>query len=339
MAKNITARDTDYSKWYNDIVQQADLAENSGVRGCMVIKPYGYAIWEKMQAALDKKFKDTGHVNAYFPLFIPKSYFSKEASHVDGFAKECAVVTHYRLKNAEDGSGIVVDETAKLEEELIVRPTSETIIWDTYRKWIQSYRDLPLLINQWANVVRWEMRTRLFLRTTEFLWQEGHTAHATEKEAIEETIKILDIYADFAEHFMAMPVEKGKKTKGDEEKSKGLINKIAESRREIIDIETSYASLFNHTADVKAQNRVIMWYVLNLTYIARGEEDSELFFEGETFEEKESYYYDLDEKNDPLYSLIQSKIATFMSYWYFASSGLSQEDFDQLNTDIEEGNV
>ena len=212
MAKNITARDTDYSKWYNDIVQQADLAENSGVRGCMVIKPYGYAIWEKMQAALDKKFKDTGHVNAYFPLFIPKSYFSKEASHVDGFAKECAVVTHYRLKNAEDGSGIAVDETAKLEEELIVRPTSETIIWDTYRKWIQSYRDLPLLINQWANVVRWEMRTRLFLRTTEFLWQEGHTAHATEKEAIEETIKILDIYADFAEHFMAMPVEKGTKT-------------------------------------------------------------------------------------------------------------------------------
>ena len=197
MAKNITARDTDYSKWYNDIVQQADLAENSGVRGCMVIKPYGYAIWEKMQAALDKKFKDTGHVNAYFPLFIPKSYFSKEASHVDGFAKECAVVTHYRLKNAEDGSGIAVDETAKLEEELIVRPTSETIIWDTYRKWILSYRDLPLLINQWANVVRWEMRTRLFLRTTEFLWQEGHTAHATEKEALEETIKILDIYADF----------------------------------------------------------------------------------------------------------------------------------------------
>ena len=215
MAKNITARDADYSKWYNDIVQQADLAENSGVRGCMVIKPYGYAIWEKMQAALDKKFKDTGHVNAYFPLFIPKSYFSKEASHVDGFAKECAVVTHYRLKNAEDGSGIVVDETAKLEEELIVRPTSETIIWDTYRKWIQSYRDLPLLINQWANVVRWEMRTRLFLRTTEFLWQEGHTAHATEKEAIEETIKILDIYADFAEHFMAMPVEKGTKTEGE----------------------------------------------------------------------------------------------------------------------------
>ena len=215
MAKNITTRDTDYSKWYNDIVQQADLAENSGVRGCMVIKPYGYAIWEKMQAALDKKFKDTGHVNAYFPLFIPKSYFSKEASHVDGFAKECAVVTHYRLKNAEDGSGIVVDETAKLEEELIVRPTSETIIWDTYRKWIQSYRDLPLLINQWANVVRWEMRTRLFLRTTEFLWQEGHTAHATEKEAIEETIKILDIYADFAEHFMAMPVEKGTKTEGE----------------------------------------------------------------------------------------------------------------------------
>jgi prolyl-tRNA synthetase len=215
MAKNITARDADYSKWYNDIVQQADLAENSGVRGCMVIKPYGYAIWEKMQAALDKKFKDTGHVNAYFPLLIPKSYFSKEASHVDGFAKECAVVTHYRLKNAEDGSGIVVDESAKLEEELIIRPTSETIIWYTYRKWIQSYRDLPLLINQWANVVRWEMRTRLFLRTTEFLWQEGHTAHATEKEAIEETEKILDIYSDFAEHFMAMPVEKGTKTEGE----------------------------------------------------------------------------------------------------------------------------
>ena len=215
MAKNITARDADYSKWYNDIVQQADLAENSGVRGCMVIKPYGYAIWEKMQAALDKKFKDTGHVNAYFPLLIPKSYFSKEASHIDGFAKECAVVTHYRLKNAEDGSGIVVDESAKLEEELIIRPTSETIIWYTYRKWIQSYRDLPLLINQWANVVRWEMRTRLFLRTTEFLWQEGHTAHATEKEAIEETEKILDIYSDFAEHFMAMPVEKGTKTEGE----------------------------------------------------------------------------------------------------------------------------
>jgi len=215
MAKNITTRDTDYSKWYNDIVQQADLAENSGVRGCMVIKPYGYAIWEKMQAELDRMFKATGHVNAYFPLFIPKSYFSKEASHVDGFAKECAVVTHYRLKNAEDGSGIMVDETAKLEEELIVRPTSETIIWDTYRKWIQSYRDLPLLINQWANVVRWEMRTRLFLRTTEFLWQEGHTAHATKQEAIEETIKILDIYADFAEHFMAMPVEKGTKTEGE----------------------------------------------------------------------------------------------------------------------------
>ena len=212
MAKNITARDTDYSKWYNDIVQQADLAENSGVRGCMVIKPYGYAIWEKMQAALDKKFKDTGHVNAYFPLFIPKSYFSKEASHVDGFAKECAVVTHYRLKNAEDGSGIVVDETAKLEEELIVRPTSETIIWDTYRKWIQSYRDLPLLINQWANVVRWEMRTRLFLRTTEFLWQEGHTAHATKEEAVEETEQMLEVYRTFAEEWMAMPVLTGVKT-------------------------------------------------------------------------------------------------------------------------------
>ena len=215
MAKNLTTRETDYSKWYNDIVQQADLAENSGVKGCMVIKPYGYAIWEKMQAALDKMFKDTGHQNAYFPLFIPKSYFSKEASHVDGFAKECAVVTHYRLKNADDGSGVVVDKTAKLEEELIVRPTSETIIWDTYRKWIQSYRDLPILVNQWANVVRWEMRTRLFIRTAEFLWQEGHTAHSTEQEAIEETKKILNIYADFAEGFMAMPVEKGTKTEGE----------------------------------------------------------------------------------------------------------------------------
>jgi len=215
MAKNLTTRETDYSKWYNDIVQQADLAENSGVKGCMVIKPYGYAIWEKMQAALDKMFKDTGHQNAYFPIFIPKSYFSKEASHVDGFAKECAVVTHYRLKNADDDSGVVVDEMAKLEEELIVRPTSETIIWDTYRKWIQSYRDLPILVNQWANVVRWEMRTRLFIRTTEFLWQEGHTAHATEQEAIEETTKILNIYADFAEGFMAMPVEKGTKTEGE----------------------------------------------------------------------------------------------------------------------------
>jgi prolyl-tRNA synthetase len=215
MAKNITSREENYSKWYNDIVQQADLAENSGVRGCMVIKPYGYAIWEKMQAELDRMFKETGHVNAYFPLFIPKSYLSKEADHVEGFAKECAVVTHYRLKNAEDGSGIVVDPTAKLEEELIVRPTSETIIWDTYRKWIQSYRDLPILCNQWANVVRWEMRTRLFLRTTEFLWQEGHTAHATEQEAIDETKKILDIYSDFAERFMAMPVVKGTKTEGE----------------------------------------------------------------------------------------------------------------------------
>ena len=215
MAKSITSREESYSKWYNDIVQQADLAENSGVKGCMVIKPYGYAIWEKMQAELDRMFKETGHMNAYFPLFIPKSYLSKEADHVEGFAKECAVVTHYRLKNAENGSGIEVDPTAKLEEELIVRPTSETIIWDTYRKWIQSYRDLPILCNQWANVVRWEMRTRLFLRTTEFLWQEGHTAHATEQEAIDETKKILDIYSDFAERFMAMPVVKGKKTEGE----------------------------------------------------------------------------------------------------------------------------
>ena len=215
MSKKITPRSQDYSLWYNDIVQHADLAENSGVRGCMVIKPYGYAIWEKMQAELDKKFKQTGHVNAYFPLFIPKSYFSKEADHVDGFAKECAVVTHYRLKNSEDGKGIVVDEEAKLEEELIVRPTSETIIWDTYRKWIQSYRDLPLLVNQWANVVRWEMRTRLFLRTAEFLWQEGHTAHATKKEALEETDKIINLYSDFAQDFMAMPVVIGAKSENE----------------------------------------------------------------------------------------------------------------------------
>ena len=212
MAKNLTTREEDYSKWYNELVIKADLAENSGVRGCMVIKPYGYAIWERMQAELDRMFKETGHQNAYFPLFIPKSYFSKEASHVDGFAKECAVVTHYRLKNAEDGSGIIVDPDAKLEEELIVRPTSETIIWDTYRKWIQSYRDLPLLINQWANVVRWEMRTRLFLRTTEFLWQEGHTAHATKEEAIAEAEQMMNVYSDFAENYMAIPVIKGTKT-------------------------------------------------------------------------------------------------------------------------------
>ena len=212
MAKDFTTRSEDYSQWYNELVMKADLAEHSAVRGCMVIKPYGYAIWEKMQAQLDKMFKATGHVNAYFPLFIPKSYLSKEASHVDGFAKECAVVTHYRLKNAEDGSGVIVDPDAKLEEELIVRPTSETIIWNTYKGWIQSYRDLPILCNQWANVVRWEMRTRLFLRTAEFLWQEGHTAHATKEEAIEETKQMLDVYAEFAETFMAMPVIKGVKT-------------------------------------------------------------------------------------------------------------------------------
>jgi len=211
MSKGITSKNEDYSQWYNDIVIKADLAEHSSVKGCMVIKPYGYSIWEKMQAVLDQKFKDTGHSNAYFPLFIPKSFFSKEASHVEGFATECAVVTHYRLKN--DGNGnIIVDETAKLEEELIVRPTSETIIWNTFKGWVQSYRDLPLLINQWANVVRWEMRTRLFLRTTEFLWQEGHTAHATAQEAIEETEKMLGVYADFAENWMAVPVVKGKKT-------------------------------------------------------------------------------------------------------------------------------
>ncbi len=215
MSKNLTSRSEDYSKWYNELVVKADLAENSGVRGCMVIKPYGYAIWEKIQHALDTMFKETGHENVYFPLFIPKSYLSKEASHVEGFAKECAVVTHYRLKNAEDGSGIVVDETAKLEEELIVRPTSETIIWDTYRKWIQSYRDLPLLYNQWANVVRWEMRTRLFLRTAEFLWQEGHTAHATKEEAITEAEKMMNVYATFAEDFMAMPVIRGLKSESE----------------------------------------------------------------------------------------------------------------------------
>lgn len=212
MSKNLTTRAEDYSKWYNELVVKADLAENSGVRGCMVIKPYGYAIWEKMQAELDRMFKETGHQNAYFPLFIPKSYFSKEASHVDGFAKECAVVTHYRLKNSEDGKSIEVDPEAKLEEELIVRPTSETIIWDTYRKWIESYRDLPILVNQWANVVRWEMRTRLFLRTAEFLWQEGHTAHATKEEAIAEAEQMMNVYADFAENFMAIPVVKGYKT-------------------------------------------------------------------------------------------------------------------------------
>jgi len=212
MAKEITSREENYSQWYNDLVIKAGLADNSAVRGCMVIKPYGYAIWEKIQGVLDKMFKDTGHSNAYFPLLIPKSFFSKEASHVEGFAKECAVVTHYRLKNDPNGKGLIVDEDAKLEEELIVRPTSETIIWNTYKGWIQSYRDLPLLINQWANVVRWEMRTRLFLRTAEFLWQEGHTAHATQEEALEETYKMVNVYADFAENFMAVPVIKGVKT-------------------------------------------------------------------------------------------------------------------------------
>ncbi len=211
MSKGLISRGENYSQWYNELVAKADLAEHSAVKGCMVIKPYGYAIWEKMQAVLDKKFKNTGHSNAYFPLFIPKSFFSKEASHVEGFATECAVVTHYRLKN--DGNGnIVVDENAKLEEELIVRPTSETIIWNTYKGWIQSYRDLPILVNQWANVVRWEMRTRLFLRTAEFLWQEGHTAHATRDEAIAETEQMLDVYADFVENWMAVPVVKGLKT-------------------------------------------------------------------------------------------------------------------------------
>jgi prolyl-tRNA synthetase len=212
MAKELTKREENYSQWYNDLVIKADLAENSAVRGCMVIKPYGYAIWEKIQATLDKMFKDTGHSNAYFPLFIPKSFFSKEASHVEGFAKECAVVTHYRLKNDPVSNKIIVDPEAKLEEELIVRPTSETIIWNTYKNWIQSYRDLPILINQWANVVRWEMRTRLFLRTAEFLWQEGHTAHASMQEAIEETERMINVYADFAENWLAVPVIKGVKS-------------------------------------------------------------------------------------------------------------------------------
>lgn len=216
MSKNLTKREEDYSKWYNELVVKADLAENSGVRGCMVIKPYGYAIWEKMQAELDRMFKETGHSNAYFPLFVPKSMFEAEEKNAEGFAKECAVVTHYRLKNDETRPGkLMVDPNAKLEEELIVRPTSEAIIWSTYKNWVQSYRDLPLLINQWANVVRWEMRTRLFLRTAEFLWQEGHTAHATKAEAIEESEKMMNVYADFAQNFMAIPVIKGLKTESE----------------------------------------------------------------------------------------------------------------------------
>ena len=215
MSKGLPKRSEDYSLWYNELVKKADLAENSAVRGCMVIKPYGYSIWEKMQAEIDRMFKETGHSNAYFPLFIPKSYLSKEADHVDGFAKECAVVTHYRLKNDEDGKGVVVDPDAKLEEELIVRPTSETIIWSTYKNWVQSYRDLPILVNQWANVVRWEMRTRFFLRTTEFLWQEGHTAHATTQEAIDESVQMMNVYAQFAEEFMALPVVTGIKSESE----------------------------------------------------------------------------------------------------------------------------
>ena len=215
MSKGIPKRSEDYSLWYNELVKRADLAENSAVRGCMVIKPYGFGIWEAMRDQLDRMFKQTGHVNAYFPLFIPKSYLSREASHVEGFAKECAVVTHYRLKNAEDGSGVIVDPDAKLEEELIIRPTSETVIWSTYKNWVQSYRDLPLLINQWANVVRWEMRTRLFLRTAEFLWQEGHTAHASSQEAVAETRQMLDVYARFVEEWMAVPVIRGIKTENE----------------------------------------------------------------------------------------------------------------------------
>ena len=210
--KDLTKAEENYSQWYNDLVVKAGLAENSAVRGCMVIKPYGYAIWEKMHDALDRMFKETGHENAYFPLFIPKSFFSKEAHHVEGFAKECAVVTHYRLKNDPDGQGVVVDPDARLEEELIVRPTSETIIWNTYKNWIQSYRDLPILCNQWANVVRWEMRTRLFLRTAEFLWQEGHTAHATREEAEQEADRMIHVYRDFAEQWMSLPVIVGHKS-------------------------------------------------------------------------------------------------------------------------------
>jgi len=215
MSKGLPKRSEDYSLWYNELVKKADLAENSPVRGCMVIKPYGFAIWEKMQAELDRMFKETGHSNAYFPIFIPKSYLSKEADHVEGFAKECAVVTHYRLKQADDHNGLVVDPEAKLEEELIIRPTSETVIWNAYRNWIQSYRDLPVKLNQWANVVRWEMRTRLFLRTTEFLWQEGHTAHATKEEAQEETLQMLRVYTDFVQKFMAVPVIQGVKTESE----------------------------------------------------------------------------------------------------------------------------
>ena len=215
MSKGLPKMGEDYSSWYNELVKKADLAENSPVRGCMIIKPYGFSIWEKMQSAIDRMFKETGHTNAYFPLFIPKSYLSQEADHVEGFAKECAVVTHYRLKNDENGQGLIVDPGAKLEEELIIRPTSETVIWSTYKNWVQSYRDLPLLINQWANVVRWEMRTRLFLRTTEFLWQEGHTAHATEQEAVDEATRMLDVYTDFVEDYMAVPVIKGVKTESE----------------------------------------------------------------------------------------------------------------------------
>ncbi len=215
MAKFLTNRDENYAQWYNDLVIKADMAENSAVRGCMVIKPYGYAIWENIQAQLNKMFKATGHVNAYFPLLIPKSFFTREAAHVEGFAKECAVVTHYRLKKDENGNGLIVDPASKLEEELIIRPTSETIIWNSYKNWIQSYRDLPILINQWANVVRWEMRTRLFLRTAEFLWQEGHTAHATREEAVEETERMINVYADFAEKYMALPVIRGYKSENE----------------------------------------------------------------------------------------------------------------------------
>jgi prolyl-tRNA synthetase len=259
MSKKITSREEDYSQWYNDLVLRGNLADYSSVKGCMVIKPYGYALWENMRDALDKMFKETGHVNAYFPLLIPKSFLSKEADHVEGFAKECAVVTHYRLKNDPNGKGLIVDPDAKLEEELIIRPTSETIIWNTYRNWIQSYRDLPLLINQWANVVRWEMRTRLFLRTAEFLWQEGHTAHSNREEAIEETERMLNIYADFAEKMMAIPMLKG--LKPEHEKFAGAektycIEAMTQDKQAIQAGTSHYlAQNFAKAFDVKFQNK------------------------------------------------------------------------------------
>src|SRR5437867_3208934 len=259
MAEKITPRSKDYSQWYQDVVKEAGLAENSDVRGCMVIKPHGYAIWEKMQRALDRMFKDTGHVNAYFPLFIPRHFLEKEAEHVEGFAKECAVVTHHRLVTGPDGKGLVPDPASKLEEELVIRPTSETIIWNTYKNWVQSYRDLPLLINQWCNVVRWEMRTRLFLRTAEFLWQEGHTAHATQAEAEEETRRMLNVYKTFAEEWMAMPVLTGPKTEA--QKFPGAIytlciEALMQDRRALQSGTSHFLGQnFSKAFDVRFQNR------------------------------------------------------------------------------------